>query len=216
MRVLILLLLTVVFLFLIQCTEDNPESPPQNQKGKLVVKSNPSGARIHLMGTDTGKNTPDSISNLEPGIYDLFLYLQYYDTAYFSVKIIENLTTTKEINLVDGLPFVDIELTYTYAYTGDSVRFNFELNQDVLMDSIIVERPISTSGLYITDKYIYNKEMFTWKDQFGNPITYLLPAPQTGNKHYPRVEGFTYWFNFYGQKAHASMTSFHLSFSQDI
>ena len=217
MRILIIFFLSIICLTFIRCSEDNPTDPPsQTSKGKLVVKSNPSGARIYLMGTDTGKNTPDSLLNLDPGTYDLFLYLQYYDTAYFSAKIVEDLITTKEITLQDGLPFVDIDLDYIYSYNGDSVKFSWVLNQDVLMDSIIVQRPINNSPLYVIDKYFYNKELFLWKDQFGNPKTYFLPPPELGPNNYPRVEGFTYEFHFYGQKAHGTMTSFHLFFSQDI
>ncbi|MBE0570157.1 MAG: PEGA domain-containing protein [Ignavibacteriaceae bacterium] len=217
MRILIIFFLSMICLTFIQCSEDNPTNPPsQSSKGKLVIKSNPQGARIYLMGTDTGKNTPDSLLNLEPDIYDLYLYLQYYDTAYFSVKIVEDLTTTKEITLQDGLPFVNIVLDHVYAFSGDSVKFSWVLNQDVLMDSVIVQRPIDNSPLYVTDKYFYNKELFVWKDQFGNPITYYLPPPDFGPNYYTRVEGFTYEFHFYGQKAHGTMTSFHLYISQDI
>lgn len=217
MRPLFITFISLILLNIIGCSNDSSiDPPPQNTGGKLIIKSVPSGARIYLMGTDTGKNTPDSLLNLEPGIYDLFLYLQYYDTAYFFAKIVENLPTTKEITLQDGLPLIDIDLDYIYRYTGDSVQFSWLLNQDVLIDSIIVERPISTSGIYMTDRYIYNKELFLWKDQLGNPIMYFLPPPNLGANYYPRVEGFTYWFNFYGQKAHGSMTSFHLFFSQDI
>lgn len=217
MRILIIFFLSIICLTFIQCSEDNPTDPPsQSSNGKLVIKSIPSGARIFLMGTDTGKNTPDSIDNLQQGIYDAFLYLQYYDTAYFTAQIYSNLTTTKEITLVDGLPFIEIVFDYIYAYTGDSVKFSWVLNQDVLMDSIIVQRPINNSPLYVIDKYYYNKELFVWKDQSGNPITYFLPSPDSGPNYYPRFEGFTYWFNFYGQKAHGTMTSFHLLISQEI
>lgn len=217
MKLLIITFISLILLNIIGCSDDSSvDPPPQNTGGKLVIKSVPSGARIYLMGTDTGKNTPDSLLNLEPGVYDLFLYLQYYDTAYFSAKIVEDITTTKVITLVDGLPFVDIVLDYINAFSGDSVKFSWVLNQDVLMDSIIIERPINTAGNYVTDRYVYNKELFVWKDQFGNPITYFLPPPFVGQNYYPRVEGFTYWFNFYGQKAHGTMTSFHLFFSQEM
>lgn len=217
MRILIIFFLSIVCLTFIRCSDDNPTNPPsQSSKGKLVIKSNPQGARIYLMGTDTGKNTPDSLLNLEPDIYDLYLYLQYYDTAYFSVKIVEDLTTTKEITLQDGLPFVNIVLDHVYAFSGDSVKFSWILNQDVLLDSIIVQRPINNSPLYVIDKNFYNKELFVWKDQFGNPKAYYLPSPDLGPNYYPRVNGFTYEFHFYGQKAHGAMTSFHLFFSQDI
>jgi PEGA domain len=214
MRYLLSILFSIFCLAFIKCSEENPTDPPSQSKGKLVVKSIPSGARIYLMGTDTGKNTPDSLTNLDAGTYDLFLYLQYFDTAFFSAKIVESLTTTKEITLQDGLPFVEIELNY--LGTSDSVKFSWLLNQDVLMDSIIVQRPIDNSPLYVIDKYFYDKELFVWKDQFGNPITYYLPPPDLGPKYYPKVEGFTYEFNFYGQKAHGTMTSFHLFISQDI
>lgn len=207
--------LILIFSF-INCSEDNPTDPPsQTTQGRLVVKSDPTGARIYLLGTDTGKNTPDSM-DLDPGIYDFYLCLQYYDTAFFSAKVVENLTTTKEVALQDALPLVEIILDYLNAFSGDSIKFNWLLNQDVLMDSIIVERPISNSGLYYTDRYLYNNELFTSKDQFGNPKTYILPPSTSGRQYYPRFEGYTYWFNFYGKKAHGSMTSFHIFISQQI
>lgn len=215
MRYLVSILLSIICLTFIQCSDDNPTDPPGQTKGKLVVKSIPSGARIYLMGSDTGKNTPDTL-NLDAGTYDLFLYLQYYDTAFFSAKVVEKIITTKEITLVDGLPFVDIILDYIIRFSGDSVQFNWVLNQDVLIDSIIVKRPIDLSGNYVTDRDFYNKQLFRFEDQSGNKITYFLPSTNSGSNFYRRIEGFPYWIDFYGQKAHASMTTFHLSFSRGI
>jgi len=207
MKPLIILFVALVCLTMFYCSEESPESPPQNSTGKLVIKSNPSGARIYLLGTDTGKNTPDSIDNLEPGDYDGFLCLQYYDTAHFTANILKNLTTTKEIVLEDGLPFINFVWDYSIGYGGDSVRFSFLVNQDILMDSIIVERPIDVSGTYTKDRYIYNKELLVWKDQFGNPVKYFLP---NYNLYYPRINNFNYWFNVYGQKAYGAQTYFHI------
>jgi len=167
------------------------------------------------MGTDTGKNTPDSLI-LDAGTYDLFLFLQYYDTSFFSVKVIKSLTTTKEVTLQDGLPFIDITLDYIIRFSGDSVQFNWVVNQDVLIDSIIIRRPITSAGNYVTDSYLFNKQFFPFEDQSGNLITYFLPPPYSGKNFYKRIEGLTYWIDFYGQKAHGSMTAFHISFSQGI
>jgi hypothetical protein len=209
-----LLLLIIFSFFIIRCSDDSPTDPlPQNSKGKMVIKSNPSGARIYLMGTDTGKNTPDSL-DLDPGTYDFFLYKQYFDTAFFSAKVIENLTTTKEIALQDGTPFVVINLDHTYAFTGDSVKFTWIVNQDILIDSIVITRPINSLPEYMTDRYVLNKRNYEWEDQLGNQIQYYLPLPELDFNYYPRIEGFTYDINFYGQKAHGLMTSFHLFFSQ--
>ncbi|MBK9099697.1 MAG: PEGA domain-containing protein [bacterium] len=216
MKILSLISIIIFSLAFIRCSDDSPVDPPSTtSKGNLVVKSIPSGARIYLMGTDTGKNTPDTL-NLEAGIYDLFLFLQYYDTAFFSAKVVENISSTKEITLVDGLPFVDITLDYIIRSNGDSVQFNWVINQDVLIDSIIVKRPIDLSVNYVTDRYLYNNQLFPFEDQTGNPIIYYLPPTDSGNNFYPRIETFPYWIDFYGKKAHGSMTAFHLSFSQGI
>jgi len=197
------------------CTEDSPNQN-QDPTGKLIIKSNPSGARIYLLGNDTGKNTPDSIDNLQPGNYDAFLYLQYYDTAYFTATVFSNLSTTKEIALHDGLPFVDIIWDYSLRFGGDSVQFSFQFNQDILMDSIIVDRPIDGSGTYTRDKYFYNKELLMWVDQFGNPITYFLPRSNLGQQYYPRIENKNYWINVYGQKAYGAKTVFYIQYSQEV
>ena len=214
----ILILFVIVCTFFYKCSEDVIQDPPSNQNptGKLFIKSNPSGARIFLLGTDTGINTPDTIHNLQTGTYDVFLTLQYYDTAFFLATIFENLTTTKEVNLVDGLPFVEISWDYSTAFGGDSVRFIINFNQDVLMDSIIVERPVDINGNYVIEKYQFNKLLFVWKDQFGNPIDYYIPPSGTSRQYYPRIQSLTYWFNIYGQKAYGAKAYFHFAFGQNF
>jgi len=214
MKPLIILLVALVSLSMFYCSEESTTSPPQSSVGKLVVKSNPSGARIYLLGTDTGKNTPDSLDNLEPGNYDGFLYLQYYDTAYFTATIFENLTTTMNITMDDI--YIEFEWDYIFGYTGDSVKFSYQINQDVLLDSIIIDRPIDASGMYIKEKYIYNKKLLVWEDQFGNPITYYLPPEEDEREYYPRIETFTYWINVYGHKAHGSKAYFHIIYTQQV
>jgi hypothetical protein len=210
-------LFLLVSIFIYNCSEDPTDSPSdQNPAGKLILKSNPSGARIFLMGTDTGKNTPDSILNLQAGIYDVFLYLQYYDTAFFSVSIFDNITTTKEVNLSDGLPFIDITCFHTTAFGGDSVRFYFNLNQDVLMDSIVVQRPENSSGMYITEKYFYNKQFFQWQDGTGYPVKHYIPPPGSNHLYYTSVQNLTYWFDIYGQKAYGAKVYFYFSFSYSL
>lgn len=216
MRNLLSIIILIFCLIFIQCSGDNStDPPPQSSKGKLVVKSNPSGAKIYLMGNDTGKITPDSLSNLDAGTYELFLYLQYFDTAFFSANVVGNLTTTKEITLIDGLPFVDITLNYTISYGGDSVKFNWTLNQDVLLDSVIIRRPI-TSVSDTTEKKVFNSQLFRFKDQSGNQITYYLPEAGSGMNFYPRIEDTTYFIDFYGRKAYAWMTAFHISLNQEL
>jgi len=216
MKALILIFIVVSCLFVVQCSEDCTDCPPENQPGKLVVKSNPSGARIYLQGIDTGKNTPDSIMNLTEGNYDVFLYLQYYDTLSFTAAIYENATTTKEFDLEDGLPFVEILLDYLTYFGGDSVRFSMELNQDVLMDSVVVRRPIDSSGTYEYITFLYNKELLISHDQFGSSIKHYLPPPDSEFQYLARFRDYDYFFYIYGQKAYGAKAYFYLSFSIGI
>lgn len=216
MEKLLPLCLIIIILFFIKCSDENPTNPqPKPSQGILVVISDPPGAKIYLLGTDTDKITPDSL-NLDPGTYDIYLYLQYYDTAYFSAEIHKNYTTTKEITLIDNLPFVDIQLDYLSYYGGDSVKFNFVLNQDLLIDSIVVYRPVTVSGVYVSDRYIYNNEFFKCCDNLGNKIKYYLPPPGQSQQFYERIKNFTYEFHFYGKKAYGMKTLFAVHLFQGL
>ena len=216
MKQVLIILIAICGLSLFNCTEENPDSPSQIPNGRLVIKSNPSGARIYLQGNDTGKITPDSLDNLETGNYDGYLYLQYYDTAYFSITISANLTTTKDISLVENLPNIEFTWDYSTRSNGDSVQFSFQINQDVLLDSIIVNRPVNNVGDYTTDKNFFNKQLFVWRDNNGYLVTYYLPISDSGRQFYPRIENFLYRFDIYGQQAHGNQNSFYSYYLQEL
>lgn len=214
MRLLISSFLLGILLFSISCSEESSVS--SNETGKLIITSIPSGAGIYLEGMNTGKDTPDTLTNLEAGDYDLFLYLQYYDTAFFTVTIQKNLTTTKEITLEDGLPMVEIVMDYQSAYGGDSVQFFYRINQNLLMDSILVKRPIGISGFYTTDIYTFTGQFFYAFDQLTNPIRYYLPPSGYRENYYARFDNLTYWIDIYGRKAYGAKTYFHISIAKEI
>ena len=200
--------LLVVCLTFFCCSEDSTETPPldQNTKGKLIVKSNPSGAQIFLMGANTGKTTPETIENLDQGTYNGFLYLQYYDTTYFSAQVFNNTTTTVDTTLEDSLPIV--EFIFDYQASGDSVRFFFTINQDVTMDSILVRRPIDQSGTTVIDKYLYSEELFEYMDQVGNLKKYYLPPSGSATHYYLAIQNHDYTFNMFGHKVHGTIAEF--------
>jgi hypothetical protein len=204
MKKIIYLFPIVLSLILFYCSQDNTGNPNEaDPTGKLVLKSNPSGAQIYLMGMNTGKTTPGTIENLDPGNYDGFLFLQYYDTTFFAVKVFSNTTTTVDTILTDGLPMV--EFVFDYQTTDDSVRFYFTINQDVTMDSILVRRPINTAGGYVVDKYSYSAELFEYRDQFGNVKKYYLPS---SGGYYPEIQNRDYYFSMFGHKALGAKVEF--------
>jgi hypothetical protein len=214
LKTLIPFFLAIISLTFFYCSENTTETPPvdQGSTGKLVIKSNPPGAHIYLMGINTGKTTPDSINNLEQGIYDGFLYLQYYDTSYFRATVVKNTTTTIDTSLEDGLPFV--EFLFDYQISGvDSVRFFFTINQDVTMDSIRIQRPINIAGDYVTVKYLYNEEFFEYQDQSGVLKKYYLPPPELGPQYYPAIQNFNYYFSMFGHKAYGAKVEFRSYYS---
>jgi len=206
MKQILLIVVALGCLLLISCSEDSPESPPQDSTGKLFIKSTPSGARIYLRGIDTGKNTPDTLDNVPAGTVNGYLFLEYFDTAYFSIPISANLTTTKEFTLTENLPLV--QFVWSDWISGDSVKFSFQPNQDLLIDSIVVSRPINIFGDYTKDRYDLNKQLF------GYLVTYYLPLSGSAQQFYPKFENYLYRIDVYGQKAHGYQSSFYSYYIQ--
>ena len=203
MKILIQVCLVMLSLTFFYCSEDTPID--QSPTGKLLIKSNPPAAQIYLKGMNTGKTTPATIENLEPGNYDGFIFLQYYDTAFFAVNVFSNTTTTIDTTLTDGLPFVEFIFDFQTTFNGDSVRFNFTINQDVTMDSIAVMRPVDVTGTSITDLYLYNEELFEFKDLSGNLKKYYLPS---SGGYYPAIQNRDYYFSMFGHKAYGAKAEF--------
>ncbi len=210
MKVLTILFFALICFVFLHCSEDSPETPPDQNPatGKLVIKSNPSGAQIYLKGMNTGKTTPATIENLEPGNYDGFMSLQYYDTAFFAVNVFSNTTTTIDTSLKDGLPFVEFIFDFQISINDDSVRFNFTINQDVTMDSIAVMRPVDITGTSITDLYLYNEELFEFKELSGTLKKYYLPPSGSGLQYYPAIQNRNYYFSMFGHKAYGAKVEF--------
>jgi hypothetical protein len=67
--------------------------------GSLQVNSTPSGASIFLDGVDTGKVTPDTLLEVEPGDHTLKLELYHYKNYEILVSISAGETTEKNIFL---------------------------------------------------------------------------------------------------------------------
>ena len=216
MKQIFLVIVVICCLSFYNCSEDSPESPPQNSTGKLFIKSTPSGARIYLHGNDTGKNTPDTLDNVPAGTVNGYLYLEYFDTAYFAVPITANLVTTREVTLTEDLPFVQFTWDYSIRSGGDSVQFSFQLNQDLLIDSIVISRPINISGDYTEDRYDLTNQLFVWRDQNGYLVTYFLPLSGSSQQFYPKINNYLYRIDVYGKQAYGYQSSFYSFYTQQF
>ncbi len=98
------LLKNITFIFFISflmysCVDEHVIEVNDSINGSIYLTSQPSGAKIFLLGTDTKKVTPDSIVNLESGLYEVTLQLENYSDTSFGVQVFKNRRTTKNIKL---------------------------------------------------------------------------------------------------------------------
>ena len=94
---LVLIIITVTLVY--SCIDEHVIEVNEKLNGSIYLTSQPSGAKIILLGTDTKKITPDSIVNLESGLYEVTLQLANYNDTSFGVQVFKNQRTTKNIQL---------------------------------------------------------------------------------------------------------------------
>jgi hypothetical protein len=120
-KFLITILILVTGMFLSSCNDNttNPETP---SAGTIYLTSVPPGALIWLNNVDQNKLTPDSLSGLNAGSYQVTLKLTGYLDTTFTITITAGKTDTKNIVLTTSLvtkSFVPVRLWET---TGTSAQ----------------------------------------------------------------------------------------------
>lgn len=81
-------LLIVASVFLINACSDSTSDPISATTGSIYVTSVPAGAQIWIDGTNSGKVTPDSVTNVAPGTRNVTLKLANYTDATFPVAVV--------------------------------------------------------------------------------------------------------------------------------
>lgn len=145
----------IILIKLTGCEEDNPTSVIEDN-GKIVLISNPEGASILLQGTDIGKITPDSITNMETGSYEITLKLYDYQDTTFMVDVYQNIKSTKSINLKEKSLFsiteVPILLQGTNTTLIDETYFCSSDFSDLISDNDTLKSiTFSEATFYFTD-----------------------------------------------------------------
>jgi len=83
----IIYILPFVLILIISCREGIVDFPEESDTGTLFINSSPGGAEIFFESNKTGKVTPDSLINLQPGSYNLKLHLTGYADENFFVNV---------------------------------------------------------------------------------------------------------------------------------
>jgi hypothetical protein len=106
----ILILFSLFIAFLLNTCVDEVVVDGPNKQGKLIVSSDPPGAKIYLMGTNTNQITPDSLLGLESGDYQLTLKKDGCCDTTFKVKVYDRLTTSVFTKLIKEKEFGNLFL----------------------------------------------------------------------------------------------------------
>ena len=80
-------MLPLLFSVFVSCREDVIIYPNKKDRSTIYVDSDPMGARIYLSTISTGKETPDSLVDLEPGLYAITLRLTGYADTTMNVNL---------------------------------------------------------------------------------------------------------------------------------
>jgi len=101
----LILLFIIAFAVLVLTSCDTTDDPVASaEPGSIYVTSNPAGAQIWLDGVNTSQVTPDTINNLDEGVYTVTLKLTDYNDATFSVSVSSGQTSNlTNIVLVSNL-----------------------------------------------------------------------------------------------------------------
>jgi len=78
-----------ILIFIPSCSKDvsvtPPDAPPPT--GIIYLDSNPEGFQIYVNNVEKGRNTPDSLTWLGPGIYNITLKKKLFKDSTFSVNV---------------------------------------------------------------------------------------------------------------------------------
>jgi len=88
----LLALILWLVILLIRCDKEVSRSPVESEapKGFIYINSTPSGFTIFQNGRNTGRLTPDSISYIDAGIYEITLKKKYFKDTSVVVNLLED------------------------------------------------------------------------------------------------------------------------------
>ena len=91
-KFILLLIIPFVGMLITSCDTTETTDPPKPQ-GHLFLTSNPAGAEIWLAGNNTSQTTPDTVKDLDEGVYSVTLKLTDYTDTTFQVSVISGQTS---------------------------------------------------------------------------------------------------------------------------
>lgn len=131
------LLTFVVLLLSYGCDKEvsrTPTAPPPSE-GLVNVNSNPQGFAIYQNGRNTGRFTPDSLTFLEPGNYEITLKKLYWKDTSVVVSVTEEKPSSVDIDYLSN-PSMFGDLTFFSTPSGAQIIINDSLLNKTTPDTL--------------------------------------------------------------------------------
>lgn len=124
-------------LLIASCDKEVSHSPvaPSPSAGKIIVNSNPDGFTIYQNGRNTGRHTPDSLTYLESGEYEITLKRLYWKDTMQVVNLTEEKPADLDIDYVPNKSMYGKLLLYSDP-PGGKIIINDSLYNNVTPDTI--------------------------------------------------------------------------------
>jgi streptogramin lyase len=121
-----------MILLIIGCGKEVSRSPVESEapKGFIYINSTPNGFSIFQNGRNTGRLTPDSISYIESGIYEITLKKKYFKDTSVVVTLNEDEKLTVSVDIASN-PSMYGRLFLQTAPTGASIMLNDSVTNKV-------------------------------------------------------------------------------------
>jgi streptogramin lyase len=132
----ILFLTFVCGMIMIGCDKEVSRSPVETPpEGFVYVNSNPGGSTIFQNGRNTGRKTPDSLTFLEPGNYQITLKKNYFKDTSVTITVTEQEKSNINIDYLSN-PTMFGNLALSSQPTGAAIFIDDSLLSIVTPDTI--------------------------------------------------------------------------------
>jgi len=170
-----IIILQIIFfsfllIFIIGCDKEVSRTPvePDAPKGFIYIDSEPQGFTIYLNDRNTGRLTPDSISYIDEGDYEITLKKKYFKDT--SIVVTLGLDEKQQLN-------VDI-LSNPSMYGKLNLNTNPEGAEISIDDSLISQvTPVTFSSL-LPGRYIVRFRLYNYRDLV---IPVIVESSKTNN-----------------------------------
>ncbi len=176
--------LILMILIIIGCDKEVSRSPVESEapRGFIYVSSNPSGFTIFQNDRNTGRLTPDSISYLESGFYEITLKKKYFKDTSLVVTLNEDEKLQVSIDIASN-PSMYGNLSLQTAPVGAEIIIN---------DSVTGRNTPSTFSGLLPGEYLVRFKLLNHRE---TEIIAVVQSSKT-NSYSEELRDTTVWIDY--------------------